>query len=386
MSLSIGDTKFNLSRLMHGTKEAAILDIEMLMERAANTLLTKIDPLETIRTQALTNTIHDDIYNYSLPSDFKKPLDLIPQDGRDSSDQIIRQMAEEFDLLKELENQTISIESNEGTKYLRANWRSMQGTVLHTMDSLTSNGTWGAVGSASGLIANDIFKVSGSASIEFDVTSDGDGISNTTMTAIDMTDEDEVADIFVLMYFGAVSALTSVSANWGNNLTSAYWTSVAQTTQADGTAFKIGWNLIKFSWSTATETGTVDPTTIDSFSITIDRTASIANIRVDNIMFSIGRNFDIKYYSKFLFKNSAGTWITRPTADTDVVVLDNDGIQLFLLECLIAAAQQMQSKNMANDINFARQELTTLYAKYLEGQPSQTEKVKQVYYRLGRRI
>ena len=69
------------------------------------------------------------------------------------------------------------------------------------------------------------------------------------MDAVDLTDYDEVSDFFTWIYFGTVP--TSVSAVWGNDLTANYWTSTAQTTQADGTAFKVGWNLLKFSWATA---------------------------------------------------------------------------------------------------------------------------------------
>ena len=377
--MTIGDVKFNIKSLMHGTKESAINDINMMMERAANTLLTKIDPIETMRTQALTNTVHSDVYNYALPSDFKKPIDLFPQDDRGDLDKAQRWMSEDFDLTKAIEDKIISIESDNASKILRINWGTRQGKVFHTMNSLTDNGTWAVVGSATNLVKDDITKHTGSASIRFDLVTTGDGIQITDATSIDLTDEDEVADAFVWVYLN--SSPTSITAKWGNDLTTNYWTSVAQTAQADGTAFKTGWNLIKFPWLTATESGTVAPATIDSFEITFASGSAITQIRIDNIIFSIGRNFDIKYYSKFLFKNSSGTWITRPTADTDEVVLDNDGIQIFLLECLVAASQQMQNRQMTIDTNWAKNELKDLYGKYLEEHPSQTKKVKSVYYK-----
>ena len=350
--------------MLHGGSLNKVQNVEMAIERAGNTLLSKIDPIDSIRVAALASTIHDDIYNYALPSDFKKIIDLYPQDDRNSYDTANRKYISNFDLTKAITAKTISIESDNGTKFLRANWKSRQGKTLHTMNSVTANGTWGAVGSATGIQANTIFKISGSASIEFDIVATGDGISNTDMSAVDMTNEDEVADIFVWVYFGAISALTSISARWGNDVTTAYWASVAQTTQADGTAFKVGWNLIKFPWSTATETGTVAPATIDSFRITCATTGAIANVRVDNIVFSIGRNFDIKYYSKFLIKNSAGTWITRTTDDGDTIVLDNDAIQLYLLETLIAMAQQVEGSDSTFDVTWATNELGILYPKY----------------------
>lgn len=367
--------------MLHGASESSIGDFEMMMERAANTMLSKVDLLSTMRTVPLNNVVHDDIYNYALPSDFKKPIDLYPQDSRYTGDKAGRRFAESFDLSKALEEKQISIESSEGTKIMRINWKSRQGKVLHDMNSLTSNGTWGAVGSATGLEADTIFKVSGSASIKFDLVADDDGIQNTSMDAIDMTLEDEIADVFVSVYLPSVP--TDVRIVWGNDLTTNYWTSTAQTTQADGTAFRVGWNILKFSWSSSTETGTVDPTLIDSFKITVGNATAISNIRIDNIIFSIGRNFDLKYYSKYLIKNSSGTWITRSTDEGDTIVLDNDEIQIYFLECLIATAQQLQTKNIAIDITFAKNELVELYEKYKEEHPSQTKKTSSRYYKLN---
>src|SRR3990167_7654833 len=365
--MTIDEIKGNLNGLLRGGEAEDLKELELLLERSANTLLSKIDPIETIRTATLTPTIHDDVYNYALPSDFKKLIDIIPQDDRESEDTAGRRYAEAFDLNKALVNKTVSIEGSEGSKTIRINWRSRQGKTIHTMNSVTDNGTWSAVGTATGIQANTIFKVSGSASIEFDIGATGDGIQNTTMDAVDLTNEDEVADLFVWIYFG--SDPTSISAMWGNDLTTNYWTSIAQTTQADGTAFKVGWNLVKFSWSTATETGTVAPATIDSFKITV-ASAAQNNVRVDNITCSIGRNFDIKYYSKYILKNSAGTWITKTSSDADTCVLDNDSLQIYHLENLIAASQQ--SQNSGFDITWAQQELlgkdlrdtSGLYAKY----------------------
>lgn len=372
---------------MHGVSESSIRDIEMVFERAQNVMQGKGDFLDTMRIIPLASTIHDDYNNYALPSDFKKPIDLYPQGDRTSLDKADRTGAETFDLERALTDKTVSIESSEGTKYIRVNWRGRAGQLLNDMDSVTGNGTWSGVGTASGIVANSIFKISGEASIEFDVSVDGDGIQNTDMEAVDMTDEDEVADVFVWMYFGDVSNLNSISAKWGNDLTTKYWTSVAQTSQADGTAFRSGWNLLKFPWSTATETGTVDPTAIDSFSLILtDVDAAITNIRVDNIVFSIGRPFDIKYYSKYIFRNSAGSWISRPTSDNDVIVLDNDAIQIFLYESLVVAAQQMQGKQIATDVNLAKDALKELYAQYEADYPSQAIKSAEKSYRLkGRR-
>ena len=371
--------------MLHGGSLSKIRNFESACERAANIVQANLDAVETIRTVALTSTVHDDFYNYALPSDFKKPIDLYPQDSRTSLDQASRPYVGRFDLRKNIESKTISIEGSEGSKILRVNWRTRQGKTLNTLNSLTSNGTWSASGSATGVVLDEITKYSGSASIRFNLVASGDGIQNTTMSALDLTNEDEVADVFTAFYIknsADLALLTSATQIWGNDLTTAYWTGVAQTAQADGTAFRVGWNVIKTPWSTATETGTVAPATIDSYRITFAATPAITNIRVDNIIFSIGRNFDIKYYSRFLFKNSSGTFIAKPTTDSDTVVGEGDLNNIFLYELLKISAHQIEGEDSVSDINFANQNLhgnpnspdpsmrVGLYAKYRSENPS----------------
>lgn len=389
--MTFGDAKTNLSGTLHGGTLSKVRNIEYAFERAQNTLLSKIDPIETERAVPLAQVIHDDLNNYPVPSDFKKVIDLYPQDNPTNLDAASRRVSESFRLGRGIRNKIISIEGSEGSKFMRVDWRSSAGRVLNTMDSLTTNGAWSVVGSASGLKIQEIYKLTGSASIEFDVVATGDGIQNTTMDVLDLTDEDELADIIIPIYFGSITNLTSVTPIWGNDLTTNYWTGVAQTAQADGTAFKTGWNYIKASWSGATETGTVDPADIDSFKLTIQSTGAIANVRVDNIIFSLGRAFDLAYYSKYIFKTTAGVWITRPTSDDDIIVLDGTAMQAYLMECLKICAQQTEGTDSDFDINFANRELNGdlsssdlnqrvgLYARYRAEYPSMSKQPVQSY-------
>lgn len=380
--MTVSEFKDNLSAMLHGGTLNKVRVVESAMQRAANTLLAKIDPIDTMRVAALSQTIHDDVYNYSLPSDYKKIIDLIPQNRRDTLDSANRILAERFDLRKKLSDKTVSIEGSEGSKIIRINWRSRQPKTLNEVNDLTSNGTWSAVGTASGLVADDIDYVSGSGSVRFDLAASGDGIQNTTMTAVDLTDEDEVGDLyfnFKIPTSAILARITSTSLVWGNDLTTKYWTGVAQTTQADGSAFKVGWNEVKVPWSTATETGTVDPATIDSAKITVAATAACANLQIDNITCSIGRNFDIKYYSKYLIKNTSGTWIVKTTSIDDTIVLDDDAIQIYLLETLIACAHQIEGTDSSFDINWAKSELDTLYKRYKVSYPSMAKQALGSY-------
>lgn len=394
MSKTIAQIKTHLEGMSGGASIDDVVGVYEIMERSANTMLAKIDPIETERKSALSGLVYDDVYNYHLPRDYKEMIDLMPQANRTNDDRVSRAYAERFDALKKLENKEITIESSEGTKFLRINWDKGGANApktLHDMNSLTADGTWSAVGTASGLKAQELYKVNGNASIEFDISADGDGIQNTGISALDLTDEDEIADVFFWAYLP--SAPTSLTAYWGNDLTTNYWTGVAQTEQADGTAFKVGWNLIKVPWTTATETGTVDPSAIDSFKITVQNTTAMSNIRIDQIRFIVGRNFDIKYYSQYAFKNTTGTWLSIPTVDTDTVVFDGTALQIFILECRIAVAQQIitDKKQAVNATLWERMQLNGdpqspdrigrigLYAHYRSEYPSMSKKAITSY-------
>lgn len=375
---TVAEIKNHLTGMSHGGTLNKVRNPYQMFQRSASKFILKSKPITSIRTAALTSTVYDDVYNYALPSDFLSLIDLLPQDNRDSWDTAFRKYAGQFDMQKAIKDQTISIEGSEGTKIIRINWRSRTGVVLNQCDTLTGNGTWSAVTGASNVEIDSIFKAAGTGSIRFDLTATGGGIKNTTMTAVDLTDEDEVADIFIPVYLPSVS-ITSIALRFGNDLTTKYWTPTAQTTQADGTAFKVGWNLLKFSWAGAVETGTVAPATIDSAQLTINGITAINDIRVDNIIFTIGRAFDIKYYSKYLFKNSAGTWISIPTSDDDYVVIDHDGLPVYLFELLKDMAQQMEGSDAAFDITYAEKELETLYPAFRAENPGQSKKVTTQY-------
>ena len=126
---------------------------------------------------------------------------------------------------------------------------------------------------------------------------------------------------------------------------------------------------------------------IDSLRATIAGSAQ-ANIAIDKIFSSIGEIWETEYYSKFLWRTSAGVFIQKPSKDSDLLNLDEAGFMLFLNELAILAAQQLFGRDAANDIRFFNEELhgagkkKGLYRKYKQAHPSKSLKMIQTYYRL----
>lgn len=394
MSYTIGNIKSHLQGMGHTATLGRVRNFENMCERAANTMLMKVRPLETIYTAELPQAVHEQVYDYPLQTYFGDLIDIYPVDNRTSLDAGDRVYAEDFDRRKAIDANKISIEGKNGLKFARINWPVSAPKIVNAMDSLTANGTWSAVATATNLKVDALRIMSGTASLEFDLAASGDGIKNTTMASLDLSANDGEGDFFAWVDFPAVTNLTSVSLVFGNDLTLKYWTSAAVTTQSDGSALAAGWNLLRFPWSSATETGVVDDTAIDSVKMTFAVTGAIAGVRVDSLTVSNGRYFNIKAYSKWLFQDTTGTWEVRPTAesDDDVVMLDADNLQIFLLELLIAMAQQLEGSDSGFDIGWAQKELygdpmarssegrQGLYRAYKGAKPDQRSRTKTSWY------
>lgn len=382
---TISQIKEHLMGMGHGGTLNKVRNIEAMFERAASTFLLMMHPLESMRNQGLVSTIHDDTYNYQLADDFGSIIDLSPADDtRTLWDKAYRDNVGNFDREKAIRERTLSIEGSDGVKIARIKWNGRKGKVLNTMDSLTENGTWTAYSNASNVKVNTVYKKSGTGSIQFDAGIDTNGLQNTTMTPLDLSLEEGLADIFIWVEFGSDFAnFQSLFTLFGNGalLLNTYQT-LDVSTQADGLPVQKGWNLFRIPWSTATLNGPVDASAINSMIVGISTTAEMKNIRVDNIVFSLGRNFDLKYYSNCLFKDfTTGLWKPKPATgnDDDYVMIGTDTLPHFLMECLKQMAHQMEGTDSVFDITFAEKELMRLYPAYKGIYPSQVKKISGGY-------
>jgi len=389
MSYTINELEDHLVGMGHGGSLAKVRNKYALYERVANNMRSKVDVVTTIRTAPLTQTVHDDQTVYSVPSDFGKIIDFYPSGKRLNTDMARRTDGVSLSVLKALRDKVIAVESRDGAKVLLIDWQGKTPKVLATMNATTG---WSVVTGASGLELDTQFAISGNKSLKFQLDSSGGGLQNTSLNALNLSDWDEEADFFMWVYLGSVSTLTSITARWGNDLTANYFQSTAQTTQADGTAFQTGWNLLKFSWAGATETGTVNVAAIDSFRFIMTTSGAIANVRVDNVVVSLGNPFEMKYYSAYMFKNTSGTWIRRPTVDVDSIMVDELGFNIFAYECLVAMSQQTEGEDSTFDAQFAYSALngnpssgdaalrTGLYARYRKENPGMTKQTVLKYF------
>lgn len=387
MPYTVANLKSDLEAIVHGTNLYKVTNLTELINRGARDVLTDVDPQETIRIEQINTPIFSDVFDYALPADIKgnKVIDIRPQVDRTLSENVTQTYSENFDLYKTRENFTIEFDS--GTKYLRINKNIVTPIQIHNMDTIDDNGTWAVGDDAQNLAVDTLFKVQGSASLKFDLdgSTTAGYIENSTFVAKDLTEHENVSSLFLYVYFPDSSIVTSVDLRWGDNTTN-FW-NVTSTTPHNQTSFQNGWNLMRFDWNGATETGAPDASSVNYARVTInyDGTAD-TDIRVDIITSNIGEIYDIVYYSRFLFSNASGTFIEETTTDTDTVNLATETYDLLLYKIAELAAQQIQAQDSAFDVNYFIQKYELFLSRYKAQYKSQLEKPQLPYYRMPNRI
>jgi hypothetical protein len=247
---------------------------------------------------------------------------------------------------------------------------------MDAFDSATGNGSWTAEVDASGLYSEPLNYVEGNGSLGFNLsgaTGAGDIVNSTgAVTDLSLNRYEDASMLFFYIPTGTSSRFTSFSLRRGSSA-SAY-ISATVTTKADGTAFTDGWNFLLFQWATGTTTGTPDDTknTYRRFGIGYTAGAAINSCLIDNWTDSIGDLYEMEYYSEYLFRTLAGSWIQTPTLDTDLINVGPASYEILKVEMMIEITKQIRTGSIQES------ELTD-WRLFLNGQP-QTRYVKDPPY------
>lgn len=373
-----------MARKLHGTSANQLSDFYGLAFDAAVKCQEDCDFEETRRTLPLTTPLYGQAaFDYACPADLKgnRLIDLRPQANRQLSDVPVQIRSQEFDLIKTqvTSGSRLEVRWNRYLKTLRIALPALGNILLNDCATPTSNGTWTGSNGASNLETDNLRFVQGNSSIKYSQDASGTGtLTNTTMTAMDLTDYEDVSVLFMWVYNEA-NLPTSYAMRWGSDVTANYWSNTV-TAQWDGSAFQEGWNLIGFDWQTATQTGSPDVTEVDAVQLDIVIVGAATPVNIDNIVVSRGSIYDIEYYSKYLFRNVAGAFKEKPTLDTDLVNLDTDSYGVYTNCVALFAAQQQQGRDSSFDLSYFERMYAQSAASYNMKYPSQAQKAVGSYY------
>lgn len=384
--MDISAFKTRLEQKIHGRDLNKVQDVNNLIYEAAGNLLLRIDPAETKRVINLSNGLYDSVFNYAAPTDLKgdKIISLRPQVNMNRGDNFHQTYGQEFALNKTFDS--FDVELNSGTKTINISKNLVAGVTINECNDLTSNGTWTIGGDGSGLTVDTNNYVSGGGALKFNIVGAGTStyLENSTFTAVNLTDYLNVGSIFNYVYMPG-STISAVEIRLGTN-SSNYYTFPSITTNHDATAFVAAfWNLLRTDWSSSVvTTGTPTITNIKYARITFTHTATAVNgVRVDNLVARLPTFYEIVYYSKYLFKNTSGTWIPAPTAidDSDIINLDVDSYNVLLYETCYLIAQEIQGEDATFDATFFKNKRDEVWDTYMRSYRSEVQKRRSTYYR-----
>ena len=338
-----------------------ISDYSLFAEAASN-LLGNIDPIETIKRKELF--IYKDVFDYAPEADMKKIVDIRPQVNRNYSDNFSRSFIEDFDRTKE--DKKFAIEFDNGVKVLRISRE--VGTALQ-MDSCNDLDTWSVGGGASNLEEDD-YITAGGGSLMFDLGLTGGYIENSGYD-VDLSGYEDQSSFFIAVYIPDPTIVTNAFLFWGDDNAN-YWSKTITTPHFG--SFRIGWNLLRFDWDGATEVGTPTPANFDYLRFGFTTTSTETKVRIDDIWLRKPVMHDVLYYSRYLFRNTAGTFLTAPTSDDDMINLESDAENLFVNECCILIADGLTRAEDAQKYTnalYGTAQKPGLYANYKASKPAE---------------
>lgn len=387
---SVGDLKQDILAVLHGTTLNQIQGINFLINRASRKLLNDLDPIETERITQLATPLYDKVYDYACPNDLKddRIIDIFPQVKRKLRDRFFQKYAEDFDLYKEwnINKGDFTVEWDTYQKFIRISKCLRQPILVNPATEITASGTWTASPNATNLQDDNLYFIYGNSSLRFDLSVGANpstgSLQNSTFQPVDLSQEEGQGVMFAYVYIPDTTVVNDFSLRWGSSSTD-YW---ENTVSANffGNAFETGWNLLKFEWETATATGTPDTTAITylQFIVDYDGTAT-ANFRLNSITSQLGTIYNIKYYSKFIFRDEiTGAFKEEVSNDADLINLDTTSYNMLTNLCAYFAVQQQKSNNGAYDAQFFLSEYEKERQRYVNKIRSQVIKPQAQYYKL----
>lgn len=380
--MNILTAKSELSNVLHGTNLNQVPGLYNIFNRAARQILQDIDAAETKRLISLPSTVYQNVYDYPLPNDLKgnKIIDIRPQTDRKDT-VFIQKFNQNFDLHKQRNNTSFTIQHNNAVKTIRINDRiAPNPTTITKITNVTDNGTW-TINNGTNLGVDNVNYIFQSAlQFNLDASQNVAYIENSTLYPIDLSTSENQSSLFLYVFLPTAADFTSVNLRWGSDNAN-YYDSTTTVTQ-ENTTFQDGWNMLKFNWLGSTKTGTPVNTAIDYARITFNyngnaQTAVKANVLTSNM----GQILECEYYSKYFFRdNLTGAFKETVTSDEDLINLDTENVNLFIYLSAMYAVQIALGQDAPFDVNFFNTKYQEALMKYKMTYKSEFQKINQPYY------
>lgn len=377
------DLKQRINAGIHG-KIGMLLDENETCNRAVRQFNTDVDARSNRRQQALVPNLYSGIFDYNCPSDLDalKVID-IPAQAKRQDGEFFLVPTTEFALKQQ--QGMIAIKDYNGTRALQIVSQVEDMTLIAAeLDEYDGDGLWEEFGDAEFIGSDDADYIKGQGSVVFDINSAGGttaGIFNSSITSFDLTNYmGGTSSFFIWAKIKSTTGITNYKIRFGNDASNYY--EATTTTQADGTAFVVGWNLLRFDmdFTVISETGAVNETDVTYVAVYMTKTAgkvSESDYKFDWLVVKKGVIHNVDYYSKFGWKTAAGSYIENSTQDTDLLVADKDEYEMIIEKGTKLAAREVGEYEVVKD---ADNEYEKKVKNYQMNNPSEVKIMTSEYY------
>lgn len=356
--------KASINNRIHG-KIGMVHDINTAINDCVKSVIGDIDLLSMKRKTIIPTNLFDGVDDYSCPSDLMnvKVIDIPLQVNRNKAFEVILVPPEEYDRYKDsTQDVLVTVDQYDFFKKLRVSTQFDDKTI--TLSSLDSISNITAFGDAESITLDGYQFVKGSGSVKFNISSAGGTTAGITesIPVVDLTNYISAGSIFSWVWITSISNITNYKLRLKSSVSNYYEITATQTNE--GTAFKVGWNLLRFDLSARTTTGTPDMTNISSYDLFMTKSAGKINevdYRFDQVQLKLGRIAYVQYYSNMAWQNASGTYLENSTSDTDYINCDADEYKIFVEKGVSEIGQMVREYADADNAEKKYQEISKKY-------------------------
>lgn len=292
----------------------------------------------------LINDVYNDFSYYKLPSDLnlekiigiRRIYDdsLVSQENYNYGFTSNNQMYLDRKYYLDEETQQFAITSILGEQYLRIKDENITNKVIADCESVSSTyGNWGTDGSTN-LRTNDVNRLSGNASISFDIAT-GSATNGVVMLNQSKTTDISASKFIVFsLNLNSTDKIAGVKFSFGTNDTNYFYKTF--TKDMYGMPLKEGWNTFYMELRDLAKIGSPVLTAIPYLNVDILSNdvsgmflAEIKNVLLDSIICGSSNLYEIEYYSSAVIYDPVNNiWREIPAYDTDQLMLTNDEFDL----------------------------------------------------------
>ncbi len=385
------------------TGASASANFLTIANQAVREVIAETDLRGTIRSATLSPNLFDEVFEYSCPSDLKgdKIIDVEPQINRGRLDYYRLTTPEEFDRRKEdrridtwgdpitlnrrqwYGDNIIAIRRDDlVNKLLISRIVDDEEIQISNLDSLSAGGgVWSTYLGASSIAVDNSNYVKGNASLKWNISPDPEttaGIVNSTLNSSDITKFITAGSGLVWAYITSATNVTNFKILIGSDSSNYY--SASATTNNEGASFYAGWNLIRWDFINKETTGSPDSTAIDYCAIYMTKDTSKVSetdYRFDHLILKLGTHQQVRYYSRYGWQSSGGTFLEDSTATTDLLNAETDEIPM--IEAKVAQRVEESFGNFKESERFEK-DYEKLRQRYILENPSRSLPLVTTYY------